>query len=327
MKKNAVPTRTIGKTDIAVTPIGLGTWQFAGGHKGISGWYWPEIPYERAESIVRSALQSGLNWFDTAEVYGNGRSERTLARALKACRVKNGDVIIVDKWWPLLRTARSIKTTISARLRALDGFAIDLYLVHQPSSLSSVTAQMNAMADLVEAGKIRAVGISNFGRIRMRYAHKILKSRGIPLAANQVKYNLLDRTIETNGLLETAKELGISIIAWSPLEQGLLTGIYHEDPSRLKRLGWFRKQMFGFTGAKLKKTRPLIDALKRIALAHNATPSQAALSWLTNFHGDAVITIAGASKPAQIEDNAEAMTLRLTSLEMEELDRLSRQWI
>lgn len=315
---------THGKTGIAVTPIGLGTWQFAGGHKGISGLYWPEIPFQTALEIVAKALALGINWFDTAESYGFGRSEAMLSRALHECGVKNGEVVIVDKWWPFLRTASSLRETIDNRLRALDGYGIDLYLIHQPVSLSSIPSQMNALADLVEAEKIRAAGVSNFCLAKMRSAYKALKARGISLAANQVKYNLLDRRIESNGVLEAAQELGISIIAWSPLEQGMLTGKYHDDPSLMSSMSWLRRQMFGFTGAGLRKSRPLIEGLRRISHKHKASLSQVALSWLTNFHKGTIITIAGASKPAQIEDNAKALGLKLTGDEMAEIDELSR---
>lgn len=314
----------LGKTGIEVTPIGLGTWQFAGGHRGISGWYWPDIPDQTANQIVKQALDHGIKWFDTAECYGNGRSERLLASSLKLCGVKNGEVVIVTKWWPLLRTADSISRTIDERLRALDGYSIDLYLVHQPFSLSSVRAQMDAMAGLVEAGKVRAVGISNFNADLMRRAILALKARGLPLAVNQVKYNLLDRTIETNGILDTAKEFGVTIIAWSPLDQGMLTGIYHDDPSRMKRLGLARRKMYGFTDEKIQKTRPLIKALGRIALKHGATVAQVALGWLIQYHQGAVVTVAGGSKPAQIEDNAKALRLVLEPAELKEIDELSK---
>jgi len=217
-----------------------------------------------------------------------------------------------------------MKQSIDVRLRALGGFAIDLYLIHQPVSISCIKTQMNALADLVEAGKIRSAGVSNFCLHKMRQAHKALKARGIVLAANQLKYNLLDRRIESNGVLETAKELGTSIIAWSPLEQGLLTGKYHENPALMNSMSWFRRKMFGFTEAGLRKSLPLIEALRKIGLKYGASPSQIALGWLTQFHKGAVITIAGASKPAQIEDNAKALGIKLTPVEMAELDELSR---
>ncbi|MEI6438437.1 MAG: aldo/keto reductase [Candidatus Omnitrophota bacterium] len=316
----------LGATGIRVAPIGLGTWQFAGGHRGISGWYWPDMADETVYQIVKKALDAGVNWFDTAECYGNGRSERLLASALKKCHVKNGDVVIVTKWWPLLRTADSIRQTIDERLRALDGFGIDLYLVHQPLSLSSVKAQMDAMSDLVEQGKVRSIGVSNFNADFMRRAHKALQARGLSLAVNQVKYNLFDRSIETNGILESARASGTSIIAWSPLDQGMLTGRFHEDPSSMKRLSWARRKMYGFTDAKLNKTRPLIEALKRIAREHGGTVSQVALSWLIQFNGGAVVTVVGASKPAHIEDNAEALRFVLSAGEINEIDALSREF-
>ncbi len=142
---------------------------------------------------------------------GRGRSERGLARGLKAAGMSKGDVVIATKWFPLFRRAASIKLTIDRRLRCLDPYGVDLHQVHLPFSFYSVESQMNAMADLVEARKIRSVGVSNFSAGMMRKAHTVLAKRGIPLASNQVRYNLVDRRIERNGVLDTAKELGITV--------------------------------------------------------------------------------------------------------------------
>ena len=144
-------------------------------------------------------------------------------------------MVVATKWWPLLRTARNIPHTIQDRLRHLDGFGIDLYMVHQPFSFSSPEAEMDAMADLVEAGKICSVGVSNFSAEICAGRTRELEKRGLSLAANQVLYSLLNRSIESNGILETAKELGVTIIAYTPLASGLLTGKYHNNPELLGR--------------------------------------------------------------------------------------------
>ena len=202
----------------------------------IHGLIWSRIDGNLTAEIVAAAVAGGVNWFDTAEAYGGGRSERALARALTAAGKQPGDVVIATKWQPVLRRADSIKRTIDRRLKNLSPFGIDLHQVHNPASFSSVEAEMEAMADLVEAGKIRAVGVSNFSAERMRRAHAALARRGVPLASNQVKYSLLDRAIERNGVLDAAKELGVTIIAYSPLEMGLLTGKFHRDADLLRRI-------------------------------------------------------------------------------------------
>ncbi len=235
-----IQMRPLGKTDILVTPIGLGVMELSGGG-GLLGHMFPVIPQEEKNAIIKAALDGGINWFDTAEMYGAGISERSLAIGLKAAGKSDKDVIVATKWLPFLRTAGNIPHSINDRLRFLDGFSIANYMVHQPYSFSSPEAEMNAMADLVEAGKIRSVGVSNFNPARMRRAHAALAKRGLPLAVNQVRYSLLNREIETNGVLETARELGVTIVAYTPLARGLLSGKYHKNPELLNRISGWRK--------------------------------------------------------------------------------------
>ena len=313
--------RRLGKTEIEVSPIGLGVMEFAGGG-GLLGMAFPHISQEVKDATVEAALEGGINWFDTAELYGLGVSEASLARALKAAGKQDGEVVVATKWWPLLRTAGNIPRTIHDRLRFLDGYSIGLFMVHQPISLSSPEAEMEAMADLVEAGKIRSVGVSNYSPQRMRRAHRQLERRGLPLAVNQVEFSLLDRSIERNGVLETAKELGVTIIAYTPLASGLLSGKYHRNPELLKGkfIYWRAKMQRG-----LQKSRSLVQALEEIGTKHNATPAQVALNWVIHFHGDIVVTIPGATSPRQARENAAAMKFKLAEDELARLDELSRE--
>ncbi len=315
--------RRLGKTDIQVTPIGLGCWQFSQ-KANLIGRVWDSVGIEAITSVVDTALKGGINWFDTAEIYGNGRSEENLAAALVKLGVKPGSVVVATKWFPLFRSAGSIGSTIGTRLAKLSPYPIDLYQVHQPFSFSSVPAQMREMAKILRAGKIRSVGVSNFNVARMEAAHAALAAEGIVLASNQMRFNLLDRSIERNGVLESAKKLGVTIIAYSPLAQGVLTGRFHEDPASLQKLSRMRRMGSSLTPAGLKRTEPLIDELRLVARAHGVTTGQVFLAWTVNFHGTTVVAIPGATKPGQAEQSAGSMAVKLSDKELARIDELSR---
>jgi aryl-alcohol dehydrogenase-like predicted oxidoreductase len=316
----------LGKTSIKITPIGLGCWQFSGG-RGVIGGFWGSVSQASVDEIVAASLAGGIDWFDTAEIYGRGRSEQALAQALKAAGKKNGDVIVATKWWPVPRTAASIGATIGERLRCLGGFAIDLHQVHQPFSFSSVEAEMAAMANLVEQGKIRAVGVSNFSAKQMRRAHAALAKRGIPLASNQVDYSLIKRKIESNGTLAAARELGVTIIAYSPLGQGILSGKFHDDPDLARKRPGPRRYFPAFSQNGLARSRPLVDELRAIAASLGVTASQVALAWLVQFHGETVMAIPGATKRQHAVEAAGALAVRLTEAQLQRLDELSRAYL
>lgn len=314
-----VTKRPLGGTNIHVTPIGLGMMEFAGGG-GLMGFAFPIIDQQEKNATVQAGLAGGVNWFDTAELYGAGVSEKSLSTALKAAGKKDQDVIIATKWWPLFRTARNIPRTIDDRLTFLDGYSIGLYQVHQPLSFSSPEAEMDAMAELVKAGKIRSVGVSNFNAEQMRRAHSQLQKHGLPLASNQVRYSLLDRSIERNGILETAQELGITIIAYTPLESGLLSGKYHKDPELLEKKSrfWRTRLQRG-----LEKSRALVAVLEEIAARYNVTAAQVALNWVINSQGDTVVTIPGVTRVSQARESAGAMNFKLTQDEIAQLNKIS----
>ncbi|MHA1541758.1 MAG: aldo/keto reductase [Candidatus Hodarchaeales archaeon] len=315
--------RTLGKTNIMITPIGQGVMQMSGGSR-IGNMMFPPIPEEDANNIIKTAIDNGINWFDTAEAYGFGNSEKNLSRGLQAANIKDNDVIIATKWMPMMRWAGSIKKTIDKRIENLHPYTIGLHQIHMPYSFSSLKSQLNNMADLVEEGKIRSVGVSNFSAKQMRKAHEVLENRGIPLASNQVNYNLLKRKIEKNGVLDTAKELGMTIICWGPLHSGLLTGKFHAEPELLNSKGRMRKRSFK---RKLEKSQPLIDELVRIAESHNATVSQIALSWLVNYQGETVVAIPGATKASQSQLNGQTMSISLSTEELKSIADLSEEFI
>ena len=316
-REYTIEKRRLGKTDIEITPIGLGVMQFAGG-KGMFSLMFSEIPQEQKNEIIKFALQGGINWFDTAEMYGLGRSEQSLVDALNALDVPDAEVAIGTKWFPFLRTARSIGRTIDKRLHFLDGYTIDLHMVHQPIGRSSPEAEMNAMADLVEAGHIRSVGV---GPERMRRAHAALEKRGLPLACNQVEFSLLRRGIEFNGILDTARELGVTIVAWGPLASGVLSGKFH-DPEVLAKAPTLRRRRLE---PLLERTRPLIAVLEEIADSYQVTAAQVALNWLIHFHGESVVAIPGVSKVHQAKEAAGTLHFRLSDDELKQLDQVSRE--
>jgi aryl-alcohol dehydrogenase-like predicted oxidoreductase len=317
--QNTKQLRELGKTGIKVSPIGLGVMQFSGS-QGIYRMMMSDIPQEEKNQIIQAALDGGINWFDTAELYGKGRSERSLAAGLKAAGKADNEVIVCTKWWPLLRTASSIPRTIEDRLRFLSPYTIDLYMVHNPASLSAVEDEMNAMADLVEAGKIRSVGVSNFTPQQMGRAQIALQLRGLKLAVNQVHYSLLHRNIEHNGVLQAAKDFGVTIVSWGPLGSGLLTGKYHRDAEILAQIP--RGKRFRL-GRQVEASRPIVAELEKLAEKYQATPAQIALNWLINFSGESVVAIPGASKVKQAVESAGTMKFKLSADDLALLDEVS----
>jgi aryl-alcohol dehydrogenase-like predicted oxidoreductase len=319
--KQIPPLRSLGKSDLMITPIGLGCWQFSK-QKNMAGKFWPDMGDDLIKQMVKISLEGGINWFDTAEIYGNGASEKALAASLTDIGKNPGEIIIATKWWPMFRFASNIMKTIDQRIEALAPYPIDLYQVHQPWGFSNEKAEMEAMAKLVSEHKIRYVGVSNFSATQMRSAWEALQKQGIQLVSNQVRYNLLDRKIESNGIMQTAKELGITIIAYSPLAQGLVTGKFHDNPDLLKNIG-MRKYSSQFKLAGLEKSRPLVKTIQELAIQYGVSSSQIALNWLINFHGETVVAIPGATKESHAKENTGAMTFTMTVDDLSLLDKMS----
>lgn len=318
-----IALRRLGNQDTLVSALGLGCWQFSEG-RGMVGRFWPTMTKDVIHNIVATSIAGGMNWFDTAAVYGNGASEQALADALIHANVPPGEVMVSTKWWLLLKRAPHLKRTFHLRQDALAPFPVDLYQVHQPYSLSSIKRQMDIMATLVESRAIQHVGVSNFSPRQMLAAHKALSRRGIHLVSNQVKYNLLDRRIEHNGLIQLAKDLDVTIIAYSPLEQGILTGKFHKNPHLIQESSGPRKYLSRFREHGLKLTQPLIAALERIAWRYQATASQIALNWLIHANGDTIIAIPGASSVEQARQNVGALDFVLDDTDITELSEVSK---
>ena len=261
-----------------------------------------------------TSLSAGISFFDTAELYAFGHSERLLGEFLPAAE---RPVVIATKFFPFPWRLRreSLLINLRASLRRLGLAQVALYYMHFPGSLVSIETWMEAMADAVEAGLIRSVGVSNYDVQQMRRAYATLAARGIPLAANQAEYSLLQRKPERTALLEACHELGVKLIAYTPLGMGLLTGKFTPDnpPSGVRRYSVGR--------SRLTQIRPLIALMQEIGQAYgNKTPAQIALNWL--ICKDAV-PIPGAKNPRQAEENAGACGWRMTDEEVAALDKAS----
>lgn len=319
-------SRQLGNTDLYLSPLGLGTWQYSTKDSGGRS-MWGNTETETVYNIIKYSLQNGMNWIDTAEIYGNGTSEAFIGEAtqrLQREKALENNPLIASKWFPLARSASSISKTIDDRLKYLQVPTIDLYQIHQPTSRSSLRKQIEAMVSLADQHKVKQIGVSNFSAKQMIKAHHLLQEYGMTLASNQVKYNLLHRNPEKNGVLEAAKELGITIIAYSPLQQGLLTGRFHEHPESLSKVSRFRKLQSNLTAKTLQKTEPLYQELKRLSLDYGVTISQISLNWLINAQGDTVLAIPGASKIQQAKDNVGALDFDLSSRDIQRLNHISK---
>lgn len=310
---------TLGTTQIEVPLLCIGTW--AWGDKFFWS-YGKDYTSDELHKAFDAAVRSGVNFFDTAEVYGNGLSEKFLGQFIQGT---GAQVILATKYGPMPWRigGQSIAEALTASLNRLQLQHIDLYQVHWPFAfLMSQSTLMNALADEVEKGRIGAVGVSNYTADQMREAHQLLARRGVPLAVNQVRYSLLSRQVETSGIIKTAKELGVTILAYSPLAQGLLTGKYAPESSS-KPMG-ARKIDNRFKPEGLQKIAPVIDLLRTIGDRYQKTPAQVALNWLI-AQGN-VIPIAGAKNALQVEQNAGALGWKLTEAEVDELDQATLAW-
>lgn len=312
-------TITLGANGPAVVPLGIGTWAWG---DQLFWSYGKDYSKDELQDAFKTALEAGVNFFDTAEIYGFGESERFLGEFMQQT---TQPVQIATKYFPLPWRFNSdaVADALTASLKRLQLPTVTLYQVHQPFDFfMGQKALMNALADEVKQGRILAVGVSNYSAKQMRQAHDFLAERGIPLAVNQVQYSLLARQIETNGVLATARELGITILAYSPLSQGLLTGKYtpehYTPPSGARRID----PRFSKSG--LEKLNPVIQKLQAIGETHGKTPAQVALNWLI-AQGN-VIPIPGAKNANQVKQNAGALGWSLSVEEIELIDRATQSW-
>ncbi|MBW4466048.1 MAG: aldo/keto reductase [Pegethrix bostrychoides GSE-TBD4-15B] len=311
---------TLGSTGLAVTPLGIGTW--AWGDK-LFWSYGRDYHASELQAAFKTALDLGVGFFDTAEIYGMGESERLLGQFIQQEESPDQPVIIATKYFPLpwRFSADAVADALTASLKRLQLPTVDLYQVHWPFDFfMGQTTLMQALADEVQQGRIRAVGVSNYSAAQMREAHRTLARRGVPLAVNQMQYSLLARQIEQNGVLQTARDLSVTILAYSPLAQGLLTGKYtatnYQPPTGARRFD----PRFSQSG--LQKLSPLFQSLTHIGANHDRTPAQVALNWLI-AQGN-VIPIPGAKTAEQVRQNAGALGWSLSAAELDQLATVSQ---
>jgi aryl-alcohol dehydrogenase-like predicted oxidoreductase len=305
-------TTTLGTTGIEVTPIGFGTWAWG---DSLFWGYGKDYGEADLKLAFQAAINKGITFLDTAEIYGLGKSEELLGKFIKET---SATTQIASKYMPLPWRFRSedLADAVTASLKRLRMPSMDLYQVHWPfPSLLSQEGLMNALADEVEQGRIKAIGVSNYNAEQMREAHKLLARRGIPLAVNQMRYSLITREIESNGVMAAAQELDVTILAYSPLAQGLLTGKYTatNPPSGARSMDQ------RFKGAGLRKVQPLLEKLNELGEKYGKTQAQVALNWLMCQPG--VIPIPGIKSAAQVDQNAGALGWELSVKEVAELSQ------
>jgi aryl-alcohol dehydrogenase-like predicted oxidoreductase len=290
--------------------FGLGAWQW--GDRLI--WqYGQRYGDEECRAAFEISIEAGIRFVDTAEVYGSGRSERLLGKFLKET---DQPVLVATKFlpFPWRWRKKSLIRALKGSLERIGVDSVDLYQVHQPLPPVPIETWMEGMAEAVGQGLTRTVGVSNYNQSQMLRAYSALARKNVPLASNQVPYSLLNRAIERDGLLARCKELGVRLIAYSPIEKGLLTGKYSpETPPP-----GIRGQRYG---SLLPKIGPLLKLMTEIGQEHGGkSKTQVALNWCIC---KGALPIPGAKNAAQAEENAGALGWKLTEEEVAKLDQAS----
>ncbi|MFG6094154.1 aldo/keto reductase [Leptothoe sp. ISB3NOV94-8A] len=303
-----------------IAPLGVGTWSWG---DSLFWQYGKDYGASDVQQAFDASLAAGVSFFDTAEVYGLGKSEELLGQFIQGTATP---VVVATKYFPLpwRFNAQAVADALTASLKRLQLPMVALYQVHWPFDfLMGQKTLMNALADEVKQGRIQSIGVSNYSASQMHQAHSYLAERGIPLAVNQVQYSLLHRKIESNGVLSAAKELGMTILAYSPLAQGLVTGKYtvetYQPPTGARRID----PRFNQNG--LRKIEPVISVLKEVGQCHDKTPAQVALNWLMG-QGD-VVPIPGAKNAQQAEQNAGALGWSMMPEEQEKIRAVTTPWL
>jgi len=299
----------LGKTSIQISRIGIGTW--AWGERWVFG---AEYKESELQSVFEQSLKSNINFFDTAEVYGMGKSEKILGRFLHNNSLKP---VIATKFNPRMRFGQNaLRKALKNSLKRLGLEKVDLYQIHNPGKINQ---WVNAIADVYEEGLIGAVGVSNYNPEQFKQAYEILHKRGIKLASNQMHYSLLYRKHELNGLLNLCKQLDVSFLAYMPLAQGSLTGKYTPEnrPKGFLRQITYRKGL-------LKQIKSLIELMLEIGQKYGGkTPSQVAINWVI---GKGATPLVGVNNKNQLNEIIGALDWRLSAEDLQKLDEISESY-
>ena len=301
---------SLGTTGIRISPLGIGTW--AWGDKLVWG-YGKGYSDADIEAAYRVCIENGVNFFDTAEIYGWGRSERLLGRFIHRYEYP---VVVATKFfpypWRILKGA--LPRALQGSLRRLGVEVVDLYQIHWPYPPRSIETWVDILGQVAQAGRVKAVGVSNYSVEQMKRARQVLEKYGVPLASNQVQFNLLHREPETTGLLSLCQEWGITLIAYSPLAMGILTGKYStQTPPPGARGRRYNRE-------RLRRIEPLLHLLREIGESHGKTPAQVALNWVIC---KGAVPIVGAKNERQALENIGALGWRLAPEEVAVLDKES----
>jgi aryl-alcohol dehydrogenase-like predicted oxidoreductase len=301
--------RYVDAEGLSCSVIGLGTWQFGSREWG----YGVRYATVTAVEILHRAIELGVNFIDTAEMYGFGASERIIGDALEG---KVDGVVLATKFFPLIPLPAFLVDHAYRSARRLKVDVIDLYQIHFPNPAVPIREQVKGLKVLLDRGVVRHVGVSNFSLAQWREAEDVLER---PIVSNQVHLSLLSmRPLEE--LVPWAQAQGRMVIAYSPLEQGVLTGKFSPD----NRPGGFRRVANrNFSRGMLERVRPLLGLMSELAKAKNASPSEVALAWIIAH--PQVIAIPGASSLAQLEHNVSAADLELSRDEIDALTDVARR--
>ncbi|KAK9818029.1 hypothetical protein WJX72_005932 [[Myrmecia] bisecta] len=305
----------LGHSGLQVTPIGVGAWSWGDN----SGYWGYNKDYSRDDNLqaYKTLMENGVTFIDTAEVYGFGQSEKFLGEFM---RETGTSPTIATKFAPLpwRFSSDSVVKALRGSLERLQLDQVGLYMIHWPGffvSAFSNDAYVEGLAKCHQLGLAKAVGVSNFNAGRVRKAASILQERGVPLASNQVQYSLLYRAPETNGVAAACRESGTTLVAYSPLAQGLLTGKYTQNNLPSGPRGRV------ITAERVKEVEPLIGLMRDIGRAHNGkTVSQVAINWTIS---KGALPIPGAKNARQVAETAGAFGWRLSDYEVAALDATS----
>src|SRR5207249_4334190 len=318
-KPDPAPTSVIPipGCDVTMPVMGLGTWAWGDRSTwGMDG-YDPSYGFDTIRDAYERAIAAGVTLLDTAEVYGNGESERIIGRLLREDTANRDRVVVATKFMPFpwrVPLARALMKSLRASLERLGLPFVHLYQIHGPISFRPPSTVAAALAAPYRAGLVKAVGVSNYSEGEMRAIHAALAAEGIPLATNQVEYSLLRTMPETSGLRRACRDLGVTLLAYSPLAMGRLTGKYGvANPPPGKR---------NFSAFPMAEIEPVVAELRRIGAAHGGkSAAQVALNWVMC---KGAVPIPGAKNAAQAEQNAGALGWTLIPHEVAALDRVAK---